>query len=268
MDNPFVGKFTIGQTLDRGIRLYKKCFKTVFLLLALPFALGMFNMKHVLMPDPSNPYAAFNLLYFLSMAAGFWSWIVIVRYVHSVSIGEKPDFAAIIRLARWSDLLFIITAIIWYVALAISLVALVIPFIYFLNISVVGVIIVIVERNYFLGGIGRTFSLTRGRWWKTLVINIVTLLIIIIPLGISMALFMGPLMKSSMESLTTTGTPVTTMPLSSIIGMVIYMIVAALITPLFTTINVVHYNSLKSDKENVDLSQQLDTLGGPAEQSQ
>ena len=72
-------------------------------------SVGMFNIKHVLIPDPTNPYAAFNIVYFVSLVLGIWSWLVIVRYVHNVSMGEKPDFGTILRLAGWSDLFYIIT---------------------------------------------------------------------------------------------------------------------------------------------------------------
>ncbi|MBN1760333.1 MAG: hypothetical protein JW863_18540 [Chitinispirillaceae bacterium] len=264
MDNPFVGKLTIGQTLDRGIRLYKKTFKTVFLLLVLPFALGVFNMKYILVPDPQHPFAFFTPLYFLSMLLGMWSWIVIIRYIYKVSMEETLEFGAIIRLATWSDLFLIITGIIWYIMLILGMVALVVPFFYILNICMVGMVIVIVEKKYFFNGIGRTFSLTKGKWWKTFVINIVTLLILSVPAGIGMYFFFVPIMKSSMNT-ASGAAPGGVMTPAAVIGMIVYMVIIALVYPLFVTINVVHYNSLKSEKENIDISQQLDHLGETSE---
>lgn len=265
MENMFVGTFTIGQTLDRGIKLYKKIIGKVIVLFLISSALGLANMKQMFaVQDPSNPFAGFGPLYFLALLFGGWSFIIVVRYICKVSEGEDPAFGEIIKYFKLSDFLLIITSLVWAVVILISIIALVIPYFYVLNILTIGMIVVINEKKYFFGGVARTFSLTKGRWWKTLVINVVAYLIMLVPIIVSMSLFMGSIFSTAanLESAAATGM----MPTSpmAIIGMILYMVSIALLWPLFITISVVHYNSLRSEKENVDLSSQVDALGETA----
>ncbi len=269
MENHFVGKFTIGQTLDRGIRLYKQTIGKVLILILFPCILGILNMKNFMVPNPENPFAAFNALYFLSIIIGCWAWIVIVRYIYETSLGKKLEFGDVVKLAVPSDLLLIVSIIIWYLVLFISMIALVIPFIYLMNISMIGMVVVVVEKKYFFSGISRTFSITKGRWWKTFVINLVTYFIVLAPMAMGGFLLIGPMFKAAMESpqaFATTGM-MPDMTITNIIGVVLYTLILTLVYPLFATINIVHYNSLRSEKENADLNNQLDSLGETPKQS-
>jgi hypothetical protein len=268
MENLFVGTFTIGQTIDRGVRLYKKTIGKILFLILVPCILGLANMKNFMVHNPANPFAAFNALYFLSILIGMWAWIVVVRYLYKTSIGENLEFGAIIKLAKPADLLYIITAIIWYLAMFVSIIALIIPGIYLINIAMVGMIVVTVEQKYFFNGLKRTFSITKGRWWKTFVINLVTYFIVLAPMALGAFFLMGSVFKAAMEApeaIATTGM-MPDLTSANIVGIILYILVIALIYPLFATINIVHYNSLRSEKENVDLDSQLDSLGETTEQ--
>lgn len=262
MDNLYMGQFSIGQTLDRGIRLYKQTIGKFLLLIGLPFLLGLTNIKAFLAPDPAHPFAVFNGLYIISMITSCWAWIVAIRYVYKKSMGEDPSFTEIIRFASPVDLLFIFTFFIWYIALFLGTIALVIPGIYLINIFMVGMVVIIVEKKYFFNGIGRTFKLTKGRWWKTFVINLVSFLIIGTPLFIGTSLSMGSLLKqtSVSQEMVTAGNVLPEISLIAIVCAIAYMAIIAIIYPLVVSINVVHYNSLRSEKEHTDLSRQLDTL--------
>jgi hypothetical protein len=46
-------------------------------------------------------------------------------------------------------------------------------------------------------------------------------------------------------------------------GAIIYIAAVSLVWPLMMTVNIVHYNSLRSEKENVDIDSQLDELDAP-----
>lgn len=265
MENMFVGTFTIGQTLDRGIKLYKKILGKVVILFLVSSGLGLFNMKQMYTPaNAGNPMAVFSPLYFISMIFGFWSFIVVVRYIIKVCEGEELQFNDIIKLFSASDLLLIITAVVWWIALVVSMIALILPFFYLVNIGTIGMIVVVSEKKYFFDGIGRTFSLTKGRWWKTFVINVVAYLIIIVPTLVSMSLFMGSAVSSAMNNVEAAATGMMPMSPMAIVGMALYMLSVALLWPLFISISVVHYNSLRSEKESVDLSSQVDALGATA----
>ena len=52
MDNQFQGVFTIGQTLDRGFRLYKKTLKNLLILWIVPSLLSLLQMLN--QPDLAN----------------------------------------------------------------------------------------------------------------------------------------------------------------------------------------------------------------------
>lgn len=262
MDNLYMGQFSISQTLDRGIRLYKQTIGKILLLIGLPFLLGLTNIKAFLAPDPAHPFAAFNGMYIISVITSFWAWIVAIRYVYKKSMGEDPSFGEIIRLARPADLLFILSFFIWYIVLVLGTIALIIPGIYLFNIFMVGMVITIVEKKYFFNGIGRTFKLTKGRWWKTFVINLVSFLIIGTPLFIGASLSMGSLIKQTSVSsaMVITGNVRPEISLIAIICAIAYMVIIAIVYPLVISINVVHYNSLRSEKEHADLNRQLDTL--------
>jgi hypothetical protein len=257
-----MGKFTIGQTLDRGIRLYKQTIGKVLLLISAPCVLSLTNTRAILNPDPAHPFSAFNGMYFIALIAGGWAWVVATRYVHKKSLGEDPAFGDIIKFARPADFLLVFSAIIWYAALFLGTIVLIVPGIYLLNICMIGMIIIIVERKYFFNSIGRTYKLTKGRWWKTFVINLVSCLIVGVPVLIGMALFMGPTLRQSLKSpqAVAAGNLAPEISMMTILGFIAYMVIIALIYPLLITINVVHYNSLMSEKEHTDLNSQLDTL--------
>jgi len=261
MDTPFMGTFTIGQTLDRGFRLYRQTIGRIFIMMAASSLLGLGNVKYMLAPDPLHPFAVFNALYFLSIFGGVFVWIVSIRYVFEKSIGNNPSVGEMLKLARPSDILLIFTAIIWYIAIIIASILLLIPGIYLVNICMIGMILIVVEKNYFFDGIGRTFKLTRGRWWKTFVINLVTFLIVMTPTSIGMILFMGPYFKNFTNTVSSSSAVVPpNITLFTIIGYAVYVLILALTYPILTAVNVVHYNSLRSEKEHKDLDSQLDAL--------
>lgn len=268
-ESKFVGTFTIGQTIDRGILLYKQTIGKTLILLLAPCLLGITNMKSMFHVDPAHPFAVFGPLYFLAIIIGFWSWIIIIRYLYRTSLGEKLEFGAIIRLAKGADFLLIVSGIIWYLLMIVSTLLLLVPVIYVSNLCMVGMIVVIVERKYFFNGIGRTFSLTKGRWWKTFMINAVTFAIVLGPTLAGAFFLFGSTFRAMAENpqaFSTTGM-MPDLSMATIIGFVLYMLVIVLIYPLLGTISIVHYNSLRSEKENVDLDRQLDSLGAPAEKN-
>ncbi len=263
MDNMFIGKFTIGQTLDRGFRLYKKTLGKSVILLFLPAILGMLNMNNMLsLSGSQNPFAMFTPLYFIALIIGVWAWIIIVRYLYQMSLGNELDFNEVVKLAVPSDFLLMISTIIWGIFMVLCFIALILPLFYVLNIYIIGSIIIVVEKKYFISGIMRTFSLTKGRWWKTFLINLVTYIITIGPMFLSAMLFMGGITRSLLNDPSTlSNTSSVQMTPMVIIGSILYMAVITLIGPLFIAINIVHYNSLRSEKENLDIDSQLDSFG-------
>ena len=47
-----------------------------------------------------------------------------------------------------------------------------------------------------------------------------------------------------------------------LVGALVYTVIVALVTPLYSAVGIIHYNSLRSEKEHTDLENQLDALPG------
>jgi len=75
-----------------------------------------------------------------------------------------------------------------------------------------------------------------------------------------MMIFMGPYFRSIIGGQAATGGSVPPVTIMTIIGYIIYVFILALTYPILTAVNVVHYNSLRSEKEHKDLDNQLDAL--------
>lgn len=260
MDNAYAGVFSIGQTIDRGIRLYKQAFSHAVLLLLLPSIFGSATMFKGMVPNPSNPLGMFGPLYFISLFLGLWVSVIMIRYMYQLSMGENFTIGQVIRLAGPKDLLYILTYIIAIIMMLAFIIPLAIPFIYFVNIFYLAAIIAVVERQYFTGWIGRAFKLTRKRWWKTFVINVITFAMCFVPMIIVFAI---------VGAASAAGTAVSGQAAHSaaglskpflIIASILYVLSVSLLTPLFFSINIVHYNSLRAEKESADLEKALDQV--------
>jgi hypothetical protein len=266
METQFIGIFTIGQTLDRGFRLYKAAIKKIFLLLLLPCLVGVFQMTKMMTSGPGGAAIdpAYLLLNLLNMLIWLWVWIIATRYLHEISKGENLSFGKMLRLAGPKDLLYIITYFIFFLILVISLFA-VIPFIYLINISYIAAVVCIIERKYFLDWVGHTFTLTKGRWWKTFVINLIVSVITFVPIIIVMFIWTGAMGAAAYSQIESLADPSASRPFSGmsplfIFGAVLYMLAISLVMPIFMSVNVVHYNSLRAEKENIDIDKQLDDM--------
>ena len=171
--------------------------------------------------------------------------------------------SAALKLATPMDFLYILTYIIFFIIMVLSIVPVGIPFLYLINISYIAWVIILVEKEYFFGWLPRAFKLTKGRWWKTFVINLVTVMIVFIPMYGAMTLWavgMGLSMAKSIEAPMDTSAGSMMNSPAAIAGAILYFAVIVFVTPILMTINIVHYNSLRAEKENVDIHKELDVL--------
>jgi hypothetical protein len=266
MDQQFVGVFTIGQTLDRGIRLYKMALSKMLLLFIVPgIFVGFSYVKQMALGSTMNPGALGITLVFLaiSMILMTWTYVVATRYLYELSLGKTPTAAHMLRMATPRDLLLIFTYVILMVIFLLSFIALVIPGIFLMNLIYIAFIVAILERRFFFGWLKRTLFLTKKRWWKTAGINAITFIIMAVPFTIALVMMMSSMFASiaSGAAATTPGQiPVTPI---SVAGAILYTLTIVLLTPLLQAINIVHYNSLRAEKENIDLSSRLDAIPTP-----
>jgi hypothetical protein len=259
MDNSYVGVFSIGQTIDRGIRLYKQAFSRAVLLLILPSVFGLSTMFKAIDPNPSNHLGMFGPAYFISLFLGLWAAVVMIRYMYQLSIGEKLTMGQILRLASPKDLLYIFTYLIAILMMLAFIIPLAIPFIYFINLFYLSAVIAVVERQYFTGWIGRAFRLTKKRWWKTFVINVITCVMCFAPIFIVFVMVGLSAAGSAMSGQSGNAAAGLSKSVSFIVAL-LYVLSVSLLTPLFFSINIVHYNSLRAEKESADLEKALDSV--------
>jgi hypothetical protein len=269
MASPFLGVFTVGQTIDRGIKLYKMVFGRMFILLVIPMLFMMSPMYTGMGVSVSSPLAgSLGVFYLVGAVMSVWVTVIIVRGCYNASISGKADsFGTILGLATAKDFLLIVTGVIWFLALAAGFVLLIVPGIYLMNLlMLLGYPVAIVERKYFFNGVGRVMALGRKRWWKTVGVGCITMLIFMVPLGIAYSIFIaavvnsvaGGAMMADPSVVTKTGVSI-----GAMVGMLLYSVVVAALWPFWAAVSVVHYNSLRSEKESTDIAAQLDALSAP-----
>ena len=269
MENQFVGIFTIGQTLDRGIRLYRLALKKAVILFLVPGILCAYTsfeaFHNVTLVAQKNPFGFLTFSYCLNIIISSYVWVIATRYFFHLSRGSDLPLGQVIRLFKPKDLLYIITFSIVVIITALSFVALIIPFIYFSNLLYVATIIILIERRYFFGWLPRLFFLTKKRWWKTAGINCITFLIVFVPMMVVMIIISTLSFFSAAHAIQQPGmnsSPAIFSPAVSVTMGVLYGAIVALVTPLLQTVNIVFYNNLLVEKENIDLQQKLDAING------
>ncbi len=254
MSSQFMGVFSIGTTLDRGLRLYKMTIGKVFPILIIPMFIGFipyFNTSSMLNTPRISPL--YIIVTIINFFVGTWAGAVIIRYMQRTIMGETISASQMLKLADGRDFLSIFSYLIWGLLSVVSLFLLIIPFFYFANIMLMGWVLIFVERRYFFDGISRAFFLVKKRWWKTFAINFISFLIMFVPMIIAITIF------SFVSALALKGG--TSSRIFFLGGMVIYGGVIALVAPIFTSIVLVHYNSLRCEKESMDLEKSINEIG-------
>ena len=256
MATQFIGAFSIGTTLDRGLRLYKSVLTRVFPFMFIPLMITYIPYIHdqsALHKTSFNRLEAVFLI--INIFAGIWAFNITLRYMQKVCLGESPTISEMIGFGRPKDFALIITYLIWGMIMMFSIILLILPIFFISNFIMTGLIVAVIERKFFFSGVSRTFSLIKRRWWKTFAINLISVIIVFVPIVISFTVY-GLLLASA----STTPESQAFSP-SVFLGLVFYGLVVALSFPAITSITLVHYNSLRCEKENMDLENTIDKMG-------
>jgi hypothetical protein len=241
----------------------------MFFLLLIPMLLMTAPlMKGMAVTGAHGGYGAIGISYIVGMFVSAWSYIILVRYIYALSIGETvPSFGALLKLATPKDFILIISVFIWGLAMIVAFILLIVPGIYLLNLAILlAYPVCIIERRYSFNGISRVMALGKKRWWKTCAVGSITGLIVFIPIMVGYGIFMALLVKNMVGS-TVMGDPEAVtkagFSIGAMIGMFLYSVITALVSPIWPAVSIVHYNSLRSEKESTDLAGQLDELDAP-----
>lgn len=266
MATQFVGVFSLGTTLDRGLRLFKLAWRKVVPLVLFPFLLGAgawIGLFHEFMSSGFSDDLTYLPLYIigilLNVLGSVWAWVVSTRYIYELSIGKKPSTSEMLRLATFKDLLLIFTFLLWGLVAVAGFIALIVPYFYIVNIMSIGVILSIVERNFFTDGISRTFKLVKNRWWKTLGLNIIAGMVAYIPImvGMMVLVFVSVLVIAFTQSSESEQVPGVLFSIYQIV----YFAMFSLAAPVISSIQIVHYHSLRCEKESFDIESQIEQIG-------
>ncbi|MFP4165192.1 MAG: hypothetical protein ACLFQB_14850 [Chitinispirillaceae bacterium] len=267
MATQFVGVFSIGRTLDRGLRLFKLAWKKVIPLMLLPFVLGLgayvgFAREALSTGFSQMQYAPLYVAGFiLNVVGSIWAWVISSRYIYKLSVGENLTTSEMLRLADFRDLLLIITSFLWVAAAMIGFVLLIVPYIYLINLMNIGFLICILERKYFVNGIVRTCELVKQRWWKTAGVNILAGIVGTIPVmaGMMILTFLSVLLLTIFSSNAFSNEQ--NLPVLMIMYYIAYFALFSLSIPLISSIQIVHYHSLRCEKESFDIESRIDEIG-------
>jgi len=242
----------IAGTFKEGFQLFTEIFKTVVPLLIVMTALNAF-ITFQLIPSvsginsntqPGEFWSKFWIYYLTMLVVGIIINIIIIRYVdHKAKDGQHLEFRDLLGLFTPKDFLLILTYIIWMLLLIPAMLALIIPGIYIMLIMIMGIILAVIERNYFWKGIKGAFKLVKKRWWKTFTINLLILVAILVINLVPLYVFSG----FSFVNIHTLS--VKYIVITSIIGIFAY--------PVYYSVIIVHYHSLKNNKLNKPQTEEI-----------
>lgn len=240
---------TISQTVSEGLRVYVRSIPDLALFMLVPSVVAALPSIFA----NANPTAALAFG-FASVVAWAYAGAVATRYCSAVARDPsvQPDPMALLRS---SDGVYALTLVLWLVVCFLSLLLLVIPFIYLSSLVVLlGYPVVFLEGRTGLGGIWRMCALARGRWWKTT--GIVTVLSLVLAVPVSLVVILSVVGSADaaggIERLLQNPTsPLTITPLYAA-SVTVQILVGTFTGPLFIAMGVVHYWSLRAEKQEVD----------------
>jgi hypothetical protein len=129
MDPQFAGRITIGQTLDRGTRLFARALKKTILFFLIPALIMLWPMTRiagslpqVVRGNTGLPFDVSILLCFPMIFIEAWIVLITARYMFQLSLGKDLSLTQMVRLAGIKDVVRIIITL--FIMVAISLIGL------------------------------------------------------------------------------------------------------------------------------------------------
>lgn len=181
---------SIGKVLDNMFRLYGATFWKVIWISA--GAALIANLPSLLMPpmptdDPEATMAAMRQFLWilpLSMLATLYSYAAILHRMHAVATGANTDLGAALRMGLIKLFPLLVASILYFLALAVGLVLLVVPGI-LLGLSLYFYLpLIVVDNKGILAGLKSSHRLVWGNWWRTATVVAVPMFIIMAFYGI------------------------------------------------------------------------------------
>jgi Membrane domain of glycerophosphoryl diester phosphodiesterase len=266
---PQLRPLSVGEILDAGFRLFRARFGTLLLAVlvpVLPLAIAgtivvaltdehYFDVNTTQVDDSGSAVAGNLIGLILQGIALALAVAACFKIISAAYLGDEATVGASLRYGVGRIAALIVAYFVLSVILIISFIILLVPFIYFSVKLSMAFPAIVFERKGPFGSIGRSFSLTRGNFWRVLgTLVVVVLLMFVLFIALTVAITAGLLnMESASEAVV------------AVIYTALNIIVIALSYPLFAAILTVIYYDLRVRNEGFDL--QLLARGVGADES-
>jgi hypothetical protein len=247
---PQLRPLSIGEVLDAGFRLLRARFGTLVLCAAVPVVpLTILSIIVVASADPSSfdvnatasdsgsQNASGLADRFLTGAAAALAIAACFKVISSTYLGERAGAGESLRYGLTRFLPLMVAYIVMSIALTLALIAVVIPSI-FLGVKwSMSYAAIVAERAGPFSGMGRSWELTRGHWWRTFGTLLVLVLISFVLFFVALAA-VGAAAVAVDETVSTTTYTVLVAVATILVLSVLYPLIAAIVTVIYYDLRV------------------------------
>ncbi len=262
--SPFVGTFTIGETVDKGFKLLKLHTKEFVKSLLVIMPIFLIYMGIIAVPsmngdmqDPSK-IGSWVTLFFIGFSTYMLGFsYVLIAYVKmisaSIETGQKNEFFTHLKTVKFFQAIrFLFGSVFTYIIVSFSFLLLIVPGIYLINAFPTYLFKGVREDKYHPGVLFDTLGLMKGKWWNTAWLNsvasiimIVLMFVIYIP-NIALEFLIE---DQAYKFLLTAVSSIIVMPFGVIVGSSIYCIFG------------IHFYKLLSIRDGFHLEKDIESFG-------
>lgn len=164
---------TIGQVLDKGFGLFKAGFASVwgFALLGAVSGIPFYSVNSAV--TAAGPEAVLGMLgpqlitLLLNLLVTLFTLAAISLRLDAIAHGRSLTIGQTVTIAVSRALPLLGTAIVYCVCVVIGMVLLVIPGVWITIAWIYGLYAVVLDRKGPIEGLGYSYALVRGHWWRT-----------------------------------------------------------------------------------------------------
>jgi len=250
---------TIGKVLDSGIRLYVRGLGKVLPISLLIALIGMvpnfvrFNPGMIQESDPAR-LVTFTIGYaVIVIALGIVIYGAMIKLYGDLGAGKPATMAGSLRTGLSKLFPILIAGILYFLAVALGMVVLVIPGIILMLSMYLFSTAIILDDKGIIESLKYSHNLVWGNWWRTAIIFTVPIVIII-----GLYVLLGIVLSVVMASMAASAGSFNASDLSNFIWFFFAeAIINAIVYPLFYAMAVVVYHDLKVRKSGGDLEARL-----------
>jgi hypothetical protein len=257
---------SIGGVIDSAIRLYRDSIRRCWIL-ALLYSLilaifGVFwavAMSKAIVPGSKDPRQALAALFSPIVMGGFSLAILASLVFHgallkTLSAWAKGDESLSLgsALAVGARRLpgMVLSSLLYVLAMGIGLILLIVPGIYFFGKFQLGMTAMFVDDVGAVAGLGISWRLTRGRWWRGSIILTVAVIMVYV-FALTLGFVSGVITALTHLSVTD----------RAIISQLLQVGSNLIVLPMFAAILIVMYHDFKLRSEGGDLAARMGALG-------